>query len=297
MASICKNRFDNLNKIQSFDPTTQYREIYKLMTTYEFPWDMNQALSFALFRTYAVPTIGSLLAHTGELLGRVQKRYDDTVVVLDAILENGPNEGDGLAALRRMNQMHNAYNISNDDMLYVLSTFVVTPIRWMDDYGWRPMSENEKVAAANYYRDLGRRMGIREIPESWQSFTEFLDGYENAKFAFDKGGADVASSTIELFTTFPPNQLLPKSLVYKMSYALMDEPLLNAFGFPSPNPTFKALVRWGLKLRGKVVEQLPPRKTPKWPREMPQVRSYPKGYDIEKVGTFPPHQSSSPEPN
>lgn len=30
-----------------------------------------------------------------------------------------------------MNQMHRGYSISNDDMLYVLSVFVVVPIRWM----------------------------------------------------------------------------------------------------------------------------------------------------------------------
>ncbi len=287
MASIQKDRFNVLKKIEALDPSSDFREIYRLMTTLEFPWDMNQALSFALFRTYAVPSIGSLLAHTGEMLQRVQKRYDDTVVVLDAILENGPTDGEGLAALRRMNQMHNSYNISNGDMLYVLSTFVVTPIRWMDDYGWRPMSENEKIAAANYYADLGRRMGIREIPESWIEFTNFLDKYEEENFALDAGGVKVAESTLELFTTFPPNHLLPKSLVYQMSYALMDEPLLRAFGFPAPNAYFKKLVQSGLKLRGKVVRQLPPRKTPKWPREMPQVRSYPKGYKIEEIGTFP----------
>ncbi len=295
MVNFRSNRYDILKKIESLDPETEYREIYRLMTTYEFPWDMNQALSFALFRTYAVPTIGSLLAHTGELIDRVQKRYDDTVIVLDAILEHGPSEGDGLNALRRMNQMHNAYNISNSDMIYVLSTFVVTPIRWMDDFGWRPMSATERRAAANYYRDLGRRMGIRNLPETWKDFSAFLDDYENANFALDAGGTKVAESTIELFTTFPPNQLLPKSIVYKMSYALMDEPLLKAFGFPTPNPLFKTLVRSGLKLRGKLVRLLPPRKEPRWPRDMPQVRSYPNGFDIEKIGTFPPHQTSSGE--
>lgn len=292
MNTVRSNRYEILKTIESLDPSTDFREIYRLMTTYEFPWDMNQALSFALFRTYAVPTIGSLLAHTGELLQRVQKRYDDTVILLDALLEHGPTEKDGLDALRRMNQMHNSYDISNDDMKYVLCTFVVTPIRWMDDYGWRPMSEGEKIAAANYYRDLGRRMGIREIPETWQEFSRFLDDYEKTNFALDPGGVAVAKSTLELFTTFPPNHLLPKSIVHKMSYALMDEPLLTAFAFPAPNPIFKMLVRNGLRLRGKVVRLLPPRKNPMWPREMPQVRSYPNGYRIDEIGTFPPHHPS-----
>ena len=33
--------------------------------------------------------------------------------------------------------MHRSYDISDDDLRYVLATFVVTPIRWLDAYGWR----------------------------------------------------------------------------------------------------------------------------------------------------------------
>ena len=62
--------------------------------------------------------------------------------------------------------MHGAYDISNDDKLYVLSTFVVMPIRWLDAYGWRRLTEAERVASANYYRALGRHMGITGIPET-----------------------------------------------------------------------------------------------------------------------------------
>ena len=46
-----------------------------------------------------------------------------------------------------MNQMHGAYAISNDDMRYVLSTFVVIPMRWLDRFGWRPMSERSGARA------------------------------------------------------------------------------------------------------------------------------------------------------
>ena len=36
--------------------------------------------------------------------------------------------------------MHAMYDITNDDIRYVLATFVVVPKRWMDDYGFRPLS-------------------------------------------------------------------------------------------------------------------------------------------------------------
>ena len=129
------NRFYWRQRIEQLDPATDYHEIYRIMVAHEFPWDMNQALSFALFRTYAVPSIGSLLARTGEFIARTQQRYDDTTLILDAVLEHGFGSIPAREAFRRMNQMHGAYPISNDDLRYVLSTFVVVPMRWLDSYG------------------------------------------------------------------------------------------------------------------------------------------------------------------
>jgi len=37
-----------LRRIEELDPAQDYAEIYRLMGTYEFPWDMTQALSFAV---------------------------------------------------------------------------------------------------------------------------------------------------------------------------------------------------------------------------------------------------------
>src|SRR3954464_14913522 len=95
-----------LRRIEGLDPAVDYAEIYRVMVAHEFPWDMNQALSFALFRTYAVPSIGRLLHRTGEFTTRPQKRYDDTVLLLDAVLEHGTASGPGRTALRRVNRMH-----------------------------------------------------------------------------------------------------------------------------------------------------------------------------------------------
>jgi hypothetical protein len=280
-------RFDVRRRNETLDPARDFAEIYREMSTRDFPWDMNQALSFALFRTYAVPSIGGLLARTGEFTERVQKRYDDTVLILDAVLEHGSDSADGRAAIRRMNQMHRSYEIGQDDLRYVLSTFVVQPIRWLDAYGWRPMSECERVASAHYYRDLGRRMGIRGIPATWQAFSRLHDDHERERFAFDPGGRDVAESTLALLATFPPNDRLPAALVRRISLAVMDDPLLDALRFPRPHPAWRALVRAGLRARGRVVRRLPPRRDVRFARRLPQIRSYPDGYRVADLGTFP----------
>ena len=280
-------RFDLRRRTDRLDPETQYEEIARILATQEFPWDINQALSFALFRTYAVPTIGRLLFETGEFTERVQKRYDDTGLILDAVLEHGLTSDPGRAGIRRMNQMHGSYDISNDDMRYVLSTFVVIPERWIEDFGWRKLTRNEIVGTTNYYRALGKYMGIKEIPETFEAFEKFLDDYEREHFLFDSGGRAVADSTLDLLCTFPPNNLAPAALIKRFSWALMDDPLLDAFAYRRPSRLARTLSRGALKARARLVRFYPVRTVPKFARDLPNIRSYPNGYAVEKLGTFP----------
>ena len=288
-----RNRW--LRHIESLDPEKDYVEITNITAFHEFPWDTVQSLSFALFRTYGVPSIGGLLHDTGEFTERTQKRYDDTLLILDAISEHGLDSGDGKEALRRMNRMHAAYDISGDDMRYVLSTFVTCPIRWIDDYGWRPLCEKEKVAATLYYRELGRHMGIKDLPETWQEFGTLMDDYEAEHFAFDPRARKVADSTLRLMATFPPFNLAPAPAVVRFSRAYMDESLLDAFGYPHPTAAERQAARAALRARSLLLRFRPPREEPKWARTMPQVRSYPGGFAIAQLGTFPPGRDETVE--
>jgi hypothetical protein len=284
-------------RIGELDPATDFHEIYRILITREFPWDMSQSLGLALYRTYAVPSIGRLLCQTGELTRRTQRRYDDTVLILDTIVEHGLSSEAGRTALRRMNQMHGAYDISNDDKLYVLCTFVVVPIRWLDRYGWRRLTEAERAASANYYRELGRHMGIKGIPGTHQDFAGFLDRYEEEHFGLDRAGLAVSEATLRLMATFPPNHLLPPVLVDRFAKALMDDRLLAAFGYRQPSRWERAAASGALRLRAAVVRFLPPRKQPLYGRQLRSIRSYPHGYDVAELGTFPGKRpDSDPHP-
>ncbi|GAA1117616.1 oxygenase MpaB family protein [Kitasatospora arboriphila] len=277
-------RHDWLDRIRQLDPETDYAEIYRISSWYEFPWDTNQSLGFALYRTYAVPSIGRLLARTGEFTGRAQKRYDDTVLILEAVLEHGFGSEQGREAIRRMNGMHRRYEISNEDFVYVLATFVVVPKRWLDDYGWRPYSAHEVRAAVNYYRELGRHMGLRDVPETYEEFERLLDAYERANFAFDEGGRAVSDATLDLTASWYPRPLGVQ--MRRSSICLLDDPLREAFGYPRPPAVLTALVRGGMRLRGRLVRLLPPRRKPHLARDGRQVRGYPDGYRISELGTF-----------
>ncbi len=97
----------------------------------------------ALYCTFAVPSISGLLVRTGEFEWRPQKRYDDTGIILGEILASGYDSERGRAALRTLNRIHSSFAISNADYLYVLSSFVFEPMRWLDRFGWRRPIDQE----------------------------------------------------------------------------------------------------------------------------------------------------------
>ncbi|WKN19118.1 DUF2236 domain-containing protein [Streptomyces sp. JUS-F4] len=278
-------RYDRLKEIQRLDPERDFLEIYRLTVTYEFPWDVTRALELALYRTYAVPSIGRLLDETAELTERSQKRYDDTALLLDTVVEHGFETDEGRTAVRRINQMHRSYDISNDDMRYVLCTFVVTPKRWLDSFGWRRLCCHELGAFAAYYRTLGARMGITGVPGTYEEFESTLDAYEREHFGWDEGARRVSDATLALMASWYPAPLAP--VVRGASLALLDDSLLRAFRYRRPGPVARGLTRGALRLRARAVRLLPPRRTPHYARQNPEIKGYPEGYEVAELGTFP----------
>jgi len=268
----------------ALDPKRDARAIVCTLGAWDFPWDIEKALEFALFRTYAVPSISSLLARTGEFETRTRKRYDDTALILAEIMEHGAEHQRGAAALNRMNKMHARFRISNEDMLYVLSTFVFEPIRWIERFGWRPLTEKETAAFFHYYRDLGTRMGIKDIPDDLETFELFNCTYEARRFRYAQSNALIGQKTLDLLLGFYlPRRLIP--LGRPSARALMDPPLLDAMGFAPAPRWLKQAVPAALKLRARLLRLLPKRRRP---HLLTHVRrpTYPDGYRIEDLGTF-----------
>jgi hypothetical protein len=275
-----------LEEILRSDPLHDHQRIVHLSAAFEFPFDITRSLEFALFRTFAVPAIGGLLDRTGEFGGRAQKRYDDTDLILSQIYEYGYDSERGHAALRRMNRIHGRFEIANDDFLYVLSTFVYEPVRWIARFGWRDTVEQERLAFFHFWRETGRRMNIREIPDDYEAFERFNVEYERANFAFTEASRRVAEATRAMFLDW----FLPRPLHWlgePAVHALMDERLLAAFRFPEPGRALRRLVESALRTRSRVVRLLPERKSPRLRSGM-RHRTYPQGYRTGELGPPPP---------
>ncbi|MBB2940857.1 hypothetical protein FB565_000561 [Actinoplanes lutulentus] len=281
------HRYENAKRIAALDPERDHLEIYQISSGLDFPWDYTRALEFALFRTYCVPSISGLLAATGEFRDRPQKRYDDTALLMAEIAAHGYDSPRGKEALKVVNRAHGRYAISNDDMLYVLSTFVYDPLDWLDRYGWRPLHVNERLGAFFYYSEVGRRMGIRDIPAGFDAFKAFKAAYEEKNFVYSGTNRKIGEYTVELFAGWFPPFLRPAARLGVRG--MLDERMLSAFGFKPAPRWVPALAAASLKARAAGVRLLPPRRTSRLAVE-PGNRTYPgypDGVNISDLGPPP----------
>jgi hypothetical protein len=284
-----------LRRIAELDPVADAQAIYRISAGFEFPWDYRRSLELALFSTYCVPSISRLLDATGEFLVRPQRRYDDTVLLMAELAEHGCDSARGREALRVINRMHGRYVIANEDMLFVLASFVYEPIDWIDAYGWRALHPHERLAAFHHYREVGRRMGITGIPAEFAEFRAVKTAYEREHFRYADSNRRVGTATVELFCSWYPAPVRP--LVRQALLALLPEPIRAAFGFLAAPAGVAPLARAALRARSAAVRPLPPRRRSKlaWEPRNRTYPGYPTGWTPSQLGAPPPPPDLDPE--
>src|ERR671931_2560593 len=216
-------------ELERLDAERDCERIIYLDACFEFPFDTTRSLELALFRTFAVPSIAELLDSTGEFPLRAQKRYDDTDLLISTFCEEGYDSEVGRRAIRLMNQIHGRFPIANEDFLYVPSTFVFEPFRWNARFGWRPLIDVEKEATFQFWREVGRRMAIKDVPPTLAEFERFNVEFERGRFAYSDGGRRVADATMTMFVRWFPG--LPLRLGRRAIQGLLDDHLLDALAY------------------------------------------------------------------
>ncbi len=280
-----RDRFAIRDLVRQMNPVTQHQEIGYLSACYDFPWDTTRSLEFALFRTFGVAKGTPLLVRTGEFTQRTQKRYDDTVLILAEILENGYDSERGRTALRRMNQQHGRYRIPNDEYLYTLSTFIFEPIRWNARFGWRPLTDNERLASFFFWKQVGGFMAIQDIPDDIDAFESFNVAYEQMHFAYSDNNKILGEVTREFLIA----RVLPRRMArlgYPFVSAMLDDAMCDAVGFPHPSQAMRALVNGLMRTRAVAMRALPRRATPRLITRQTH-RSYLTGYQVDELGAKP----------
>jgi hypothetical protein len=247
-------------ELQQLDPQHDYQRMVQLLVGYEFPFDITRALELALFHTYASPRTSALLMRTGEFEKHGQKRYDDTSILIAWFMQYGLDTETGLRAITHMNRIHGFYNIENEDFLMVLATFIFYPINWINSYGWRKLLPGEEQAFFLFFREVGQRMNLRDIPETIDDLKAFTEAYEAEHFRYADSNRRIADATVRIVEGWFPKPL--RFAVQPVFAALINDKLREAFGYQRPAAWFCGLLEGSFWLR-------------KWPLRWITFKPYP----------------------
>jgi len=252
-----------------------------------FPWDITRALELALLKTFCLPSISGLLAQTGEFEQRPRKRYDDTGLMVAEMMRHGPDSPQGRAVIERMNRIHGHFAISNDDFVYVLSGFVAEPIRWLERYGWRPLSPGEQEALFRFWRQVGARMGLADLPGSLAELLALNTRVEAELFRPAAVNRRVADATLAMLLAAWPPALRPA--LEPLLRGLLEPQVARSLQWhPSP-PWLRRGVRLALRGRSALAnlwQRLQPPRRTRFFSEAP-TPSYGASFRLEQLGPPP----------
>jgi hypothetical protein len=153
------------------------------------------------------------------------------------------------------------------------------PIRWNARFGWRPLTGVETYAHYCFWREVGTRMGLTEIPD-YESCEQFNVQYEQTRLQRTASSVALAGVMFRLLESWMPAPVRP--LVRPGLSALVDDAVLACFDLPPAGRWLKWLVPAVLRLRARALRWWP-RRRPSYYIDRP-VRSYVNGYSVVELG-------------
>jgi hypothetical protein len=184
-------------------------------------------------QAFAIPGISKVSVGAREMVDRVGKRYADTTVLVGEFLVNDIDSERACIAINRMNWIHSRYgsSIKMEQMVYTLCLLTCEALQWIDRYDWRITTALEKHASWVFWYEVGRRMGLTDVPESFEACADFIEEFEARNMAPSENGAVIAQGVFALYASTVPAFLAP--VVHAVLVAFMDSRLSGAFMLPT----------------------------------------------------------------
>ena len=187
-----------------------------------------------MYQAFAIPGISKVSVAAKEMVSRVGKRYADTTVLVGEFLVNDIDSERACIAINRMNWIHSRYGskIKMDQMVYTLCLLTCEALQWIDRYDWRQTTALEKHASWVFWNEVGKRMGLTDVPESFEACADFIEAFEKRQMEPSEDNAVIAQGVFALYASTVPAFLAP--IVRTVLIAFMDTRLSGAFKLATP---------------------------------------------------------------
>ncbi|KAM4057100.1 C6 finger domain-containing protein [Hirsutella rhossiliensis] len=247
----------------------------------EFPLFCDLGLRYALLKSYTIDNVGKLLHAASDLVDPQQaaKRYEDTEVIYTFLGGHFPLSSPSLhKAVARMNYLHAPYiksgKILNADLLYVLYLSMAEPVRFVNLYEWRCLTDMEVASHAALWKTVGSMMGInfsKELGKSeWKDGLEFMDDmtrwgvrYEDLHMHPLPEIQRLGAILVDMLLSAYPAMMRP--LVYQMLHVILGDTMRHVLGLPEPGIAVSAFTYTLLLCRRLFLRYLTlPRISPVW---------------------------------
>ncbi|KAI0159978.1 hypothetical protein GGR52DRAFT_563795 [Hypoxylon sp. FL1284] len=307
--------------------------IYRTLMNSEFPFIFVKGVELALFRTYAIPTISSLLDKTTLLTSKssIALRYSNTWALFNEFALADWGSDRWVEAMARTRAIHatlrKSGKVREEDMLYTLAALATQPVRLINAWEWRQVTDAELCATGTLYRALAevfdidwRKYFADTTQEDKASYEASIGGqvsidwdlrdsnspysgldfyhalfawqqsYENRAMRHIPANHNLASAAVDLLLWGVPGNFL-KRVVTKILVVLMDDPLRIAVGYLEPATISRIFTRTVLISRKLTLRYLTlPRLVAVQPtRVLASDVSHPQPSSLE--GAIPQHQS------
>lgn len=242
----CKKIMKRISeKIASLDPESDYAQIVDLMANWQdsLPFLHHMVYTLGFIRQVADPDIAETIYNNGagKIFKSVYARGNEALQFFGNWYKNGPESEKGIQSIGLMNKIHEQFEITNEQYLYTLATAAVSADHYRKLVGLKENTQNEKIAFAKFWKEVGKKMNLRDIPQSYIEFDSYYEQYEKKHFKRSNLGLLCCEIMVEDFSgrwfkTYP-------KLGRKFLLAHFDEELQEVYPLDYPGEVLTKLVR------------------------------------------------------
>lgn len=183
----------------------------------------------------------------GDQILRPEHRDRDTLTFFGLFMREGHRSARSQEIFDRVQQIHHdVRGVGNDLQLHVLGLLIFEPERWVSDLGapgW--FTERENLARFHFWQGVGRGMGLKRIPASYDEFRQWLDDFEREHAQPTLEAQAVYRKQVEGFARWFPG---PSKMLAHQTLSAGLNPMTRSVVDSGPvNPVFTLALSAGIR--------------------------------------------------